>query len=402
MTTPQQAMPGSRPPAAAAELRIGVAGLGSVAPQILSCFRELPGFRLAAAADLRAEARDAFTQRYDLPVFAEVEAMCRSPDLDAIWVATPNLVHCEHVLAAAENGKHVICEKPMAVTLEQCDRMIAAAERNRVQLLQGHSKIFDAPIRALRQLVASGRIGEVIQVDSLNFNDWLQRPRLAPEVDSALGGGLVYRQGPHMVDVVRYAAGGMAKSVRAIAGRHDAHFATEGNFAALIEFENGAVATLGFNGYGYFDVTELTWGIGEGGQQLPEPRSRQPKPRRTGPMEAEEKYRYAASTAPGEVYARGTRMPFFGLTIVSGERGVVRQSPDGLYLYTEGGCEEVPVARHHGRAAELIELRDALAAGRPVFPDGRWGRATLEVCLGILESSRQRCEIPLTRQVPVP
>ncbi|HKT17489.1 MAG TPA: hypothetical protein VJR47_05570 [Stellaceae bacterium] len=119
-------------------------------------------------------------------------------------------------------------------------------------------------------------------------------------------------------------------------------------------------------------------------------------------MTADEKYRYAANTAPGEIYARGTRMPFFGLTIVSGERGVIRQSPDGLYLYTEAGCEKIPVARHQGRTAELIELRDALAAGRPVFPDGRWGRATLEVCLAILESSRRRWEIPLTRQVPVP
>jgi hypothetical protein len=117
-------------------------------------------------------------------------------------------------------------------------------------------------------------------------------------------------------------------------------------------------------------------------------------------MEAEDKYRHVADTAPGEVYARGKRMPFFGLTVVSGERGAIRQSPDGLYLYTESGCEELPVTQRLGRTAELVELRDALAEGRPVFPDGTWGRATLEVCLGILDSSRQRREIPLSRQVP--
>jgi phthalate 4,5-cis-dihydrodiol dehydrogenase len=60
----------------------------------------------------------------------------------------------------------------------------------------------------------------------------------------------------------------------------------------------------------------------------------------------------------------------------------------------------VPVARHAGRTAELIELSDALATGRPVFPDGTWGRATLEVCLGILQSSRTHSDIALTRQVP--
>jgi phthalate 4,5-cis-dihydrodiol dehydrogenase len=384
----------------ATELRVGVAGLGSVAAQILPSFRDLPDVRLAGAADLRPEAREHFARTYDRPAYATVEAMCQAKDLDVVWIATPNPVHCEHVIAAARNGKHAICEKPMAVTLDQCDQMIEAAHKNGVRLLQGHSKIFDAPIKAMRQVVTSGRIGRVIQVNTWNFNDWLQRPRLASEVDTRLGGGLVYRQGPHMVDVVRYVAGGMATSVRAVAGRHDPHFDTEGNFSALIEFEGGAAATLGLNGYGYFDVTELTWGIGEGGQQHPDPRTKMPKPRRTGPMQADEKYRYASGAAQGEVYQRGERMPFYGLTVVSGERGAIRQSPDGLYLYTDTGCEELPVQRSAGRAAELIELRDALTTGRPVFPDGTWGRATLEVCLGILDSSRQHREIALSRQVP--
>jgi hypothetical protein len=94
------------------------------------------------------------------------------------------------------------------------------------------------------------------------------------------------------------------------------------------------------------------------------------------------------------------RMPFFGLTIVSCERGVIRQSPEGLNVYDENGCTEMPVPRNPERAAELCALRDALRNGGEVFPDGRWGAATLETCLAILESSRARKEIELTRQVP--
>jgi phthalate 4,5-cis-dihydrodiol dehydrogenase len=386
--------------AMASELRVGIAGLGSVSAQILPVFEGLEGVRLAAAADLRPEARADFTRRFDLPAYEDVAEMCRTDKIDAVWIATPNMTHCEHTMAAAQNGKHVICEKPMAVSLDQCDAMIAAAEKSGVQLLQGHSKIFDAPIQAMRAVVASGRLGKVFQINTWNFNDWLQRPRLASEVDTTMGGGLVYRQGPHMVDIVRYVAGGMGKSVRAITGRQDPHFDTEGNFSALIEFEGGVAATLGFNGYGHFDVTELTWGIGEGGQQRPDAKQPKSKPRRTGPMVAEEKYHYAATSAPGEVYARGRRMPFFGITVVSCERGMIRQSPDGLYVYSETGCEEVPVTRNAGRAGELIELRDALAQKRPVFPDGRWGRATLEICLAMLASSREHRELPLSRQVP--
>jgi phthalate 4,5-cis-dihydrodiol dehydrogenase len=380
-------------------LRIGLAGLGAASAQILPALQNVPGIELAAAADARKEARDAFFKAYNLPAFDTVEAMCASPDIDVIWVATPNTLHCQHTIAAANGGKHVICEKPMALSLEECDRMIAAAEAAGVQLLQGHSKIFDAPIRAIREVVASGRLGQIVQIDTLNFNDWLQRPRLASEVDTSMGGGLIFRQAPHQVDLVRYIAGGMAASVRATAGRHDPHFDTEGNFAALIEFENGAAATLSFNGYGHFDGTELTWNIGESGELRPDARSRKLRPRRTAAVEPEEKYDYLAKDA-GAIYAQGDKMPFFGLTLVSCERGVIRQSGDGLLIYTEQGLEERALPRDAGRSAEVVELRDALAAGRTVFPDGKWGRATLEVCLAILESSRQRREITLSQQVP--
>jgi phthalate 4,5-cis-dihydrodiol dehydrogenase len=253
----------------------------------------------------------------------------------------------------------------------------------------------------MREIVASGRLGAVVQINSWNFNNWLQRPRLPSEVDTAKGGGLVYRQGPHHVDIVRYIAGGMAVSVRGFAGRRDPHFDTEGNFNALIAFEDGAVANLGFNGYGYFDITELTWSIGEGGAETA-PFWQKPRPRRYGPVEVEAKHTYATTEGPGTGYGeRGPRrMPFFGLTVVSCEKGAIRQSPDGLYVYTEQGREEIPAGPNVQREAELFELLDALKTRRTVFPDGKWGRATLEVCLGILESSHARQEIKLTRQVP--
>jgi len=383
------------------ELRVGMAGLGAASVQILPAFRAIKGARLVGGADVRPEARAAFTQAFDVPAYDTVEALCRSPDIDVVWIATPNMLHCDHAIAAARGGKHVICEKPMAVTLAECDRMIAACKQAGVQLIQGHSKIFDAPIRAMREVVQSGRLGPVVQINAWNFNNWLQRPRLASEVDTTLGGGLVYRQGPHHVDIVRYIAGGMARSVRGMAGRRDSHFDTEGNFNALIAFEDGAVANLGFNGYGYFDVTELTWSIGEGGAETA-PFWKKPRPRRTGPVAVEAKHSYATTEGPGTGYGeRGPRrMPFFGLTVVSCEKGAIRQSPEGLYVYTEQGREEIPAGPNAQREAELVELLDALKTNRTVFPDGKWGRATLEVCLGILESSRTGTEIALTRQVP--
>ena len=218
----------------------------------------MPGMALSAAADIRPDALAGFEQRYGGKGFASVAALCASGTIDAVWIATPNTCHADHTVLAAEHGLHVIVEKPMAVTLAEADRMIAAAARHKVKLVQGHSKIYGAAIRKMREIVASGALGEVIQITSLNFNDWLQRPRLDSEVDTKIGGGVCFRQGPHQVDIVRYLAGGLAKSVRAVTGRADANFATEGDYTALLRFANGARATLAFNGYGFFDSAELT------------------------------------------------------------------------------------------------------------------------------------------------
>ena len=92
--------------------------------------------------------------------------------------------------------------------------------------------------------------------------------------------------------------------------------------------------------------------------------------------------------------------PFFGLNLVSCERGDIRQSPDGLYVYTEEGREEIPCPPFMDRAGELRRLYDAIIKGQAEMADGRWGKATLEVILAILESSRQCREITLAHQVP--
>lgn len=382
------------------QLRVGIAGLGVAASQVLPAFRrENSPYVLAGGADIRAEVREAFGRRFGCPTFASVEAMCRSDAVNAVWISTPNTLHAEHVVTAARHGKHVICEKPMAVTLAECDRMIRAVEDNGVKFLQGHSKIYGAPIRAMEEIVRSGRLGRVVQIQAFNFNDWLQRPRLAPELDTRKGGGLVYRQGPHLIDIVRFLGGGLVKTVRAVTGRADRNFNTEGHFSALLEFENGAAAVAAMNGYGYFDVTELTWGIGEGGYSQAGKRVFPRKPRLTGPADPEKK-----STAASErqEFSGERKQPFFGLTVIACERGVIRQSPDGVYVYTEDGREEIPCQGARGREAELAELASAIAEKRDCFPDGRWGKATLEVCLAMMASSKDGRSRAMHHQVAAP
>jgi phthalate 4,5-cis-dihydrodiol dehydrogenase len=383
-------------------LRIGVAGLGAASKQILPHIDRVPGMALTAGADTRPDAVEEFQKKYQgRKAFHSVEDMYASGEIDAVWIATPNVNHADHTVKAAEHGIHVIVEKPTAVTLAETDRMIEACDRHKVKLVQGHSKVYGPAIQKIREIVASGRLGKVIQINSWNSNDWLQRPRLASEVDTSVGGGIVFRQGPHMIDIIRYIGGGMVKSVRAVTGRNDKNFNTEGDFTAFLEFENGCAATGVFNGYGFFDAAELTWGIGEGGKRLPEENTGQHASgeRLKGAVDMEYKYANPRTTEERATRERSTQS-FFGITVVACEQGIIRQSPNGLFVYSEKGREEIPCGKDEGRAAELKSLQEAIDENRPPFLDGRWGKATLEVCLGMLQSSKERREITLSHQVP--
>src|SRR6266699_2241602 len=108
-------------------LRVGMAGLGGAARGVLPSFKDVPGVELAAVADPRPKALEEFSS-LGVKTFESAEAMCASSDVDAIWIATPNEMHMDHVLVAAQNGKHVICEKPMALNLDQAAKMIEAVE----------------------------------------------------------------------------------------------------------------------------------------------------------------------------------------------------------------------------------------------------------------------------------
>ena len=388
-------------------LGMGMAGLGVASTQILPPVAKLPYVRIAAAADVRPDALAKFHKEYGAAVFTSFEEMCESPDVDFVYIATPNELHARHAILAAEHGKHAIVEKPMATSLAECEAMNAAAEKNGTRLLCGHTHSFDPPIRKIREMIQSGAMGRLRMIHSWNYNEFMYRPRMKHEL--ATSRGVVLNQGPHQVDVVRLIGGGLVKSVRATTGVWDPARPHEGSYTCYLEFEDGVPATLVYSGYGYFDTAELFWWVGEGGQpRAPETNAKVRKRIKgiSGADEEEllkEQMRYGGKRE-GEYshdWQGERRQPFFGLTLVSCDKGDIRQSPDGLIVYGEEGPREVALAGgKRGREAEVDELYQAIVENRPVFHDGRWGAATLEVCLAILESAREKREIFLSHQTP--
>jgi len=370
-------------------LKFGLAGIGAGARNLLEGFAHSPRVRLTAVADVREDALTAMAAEFGVQTFRSVGDMCRQGDVDAIWVATPNQLHAEHAIAALERGKHVIVSKPMAVTLEECVAMNHAAERNGVLLLAGHSQAMAAPIRKMAELAWSGEFGRLAMVHTWHYTDWLYRPRLPAELDESQGGGAVFRQSPHQIDIVRLVAGGRATSVRATTYQLDPNRPATGAYSAFLTFADGAAATIVYSGYGHFSADELTFG--QGRPNLPTIR---------GQAGDEARLKESLRTQRSPATAAHS---FFGLTLATCERADIRQSPNGLYVYDDAGRREIelPVEEQRGEA-EFEELYQAVVHGRPLTHDGRWGLATHEVTLAILQSAREDREVRLSRQVAAP
>ncbi len=383
------------------KLRIGVAGLGRAFTVMLPTFKADPRVALVAAADPRGEARERFASDFSANTYEFVEALCADPAVEIVYVATPHQHHAAHVIAAARNGKHLLVEKPMALTLEDCVAMIAAARDAGVHLIVGHSHSFDAPILRTRDLIASGAFGAARMITALNYTDYLYRPRRPEELDTAQGGGAIFNQAAHQADIVRLLGGGQVKSVRAQTGAWDAVRPTEGAYAALLTFETGAFASLTYGGYGHFDSDEFSGWIGEMGQAKPA-NARKPPPH-FATAEEETAFRYARNYGGADYQppaAQDLAHQHFGTVIVSCERADLRPLPNGVAIYQGGTARLDPLPLPKVPRAEVIdELYAAAVEGRPPLHDGAWAMATLEVCLAMLQSAREGRDVPLRHQV---
>src|SRR5215472_11761686 len=141
-------------------LKIGMIGIGVGGAEILPAMDAMDTIDLVAGADVVPETLRRFKERYPAArTFASAEALCQDPDVEAVWISSPNRFHAEHTILAANHGKHVVVEKPMAINLAEAERMCEAAEKNGVKLLAGHTRAFTLPIRAMRRVIESGKFG---------------------------------------------------------------------------------------------------------------------------------------------------------------------------------------------------------------------------------------------------
>ena len=228
-------------------LRFGIAGFGLHAVR-----RLMPGFALAKKCRVTAlSRRDLATAQksaaeYKIPyAFDSVEALSRSPEVDAVLVTTPNSLHLQDVLTAIAAGKHVLCEKPMAMNADECRQMVEAAKKRGVLLGVAHIFRFDESVNRIRDLVAREAIGRPVFARSeFSFLAGPSHPRKWLYDASVAGAGPIFDIGVHCIDTLRYILQDEVSRVTASAGHDQQSGSVESAAALTLEFSRGTLATV--------------------------------------------------------------------------------------------------------------------------------------------------------------
>lgn len=228
-------------------VRFGIAGFGLHAVK-----RLMPGFAKAKRCRVTAlsrrsmaAARDSAAE-YKIPLgFDSVAAMAASPEVDAVLVTTPNASHLVDVLAAIDAGKHVLCEKPMAMNADECRQMVEAARRRGVVFGVAHVFRFDESLLRFRELLKSGKIGKAIFARSeFSFLADPSHPRKWLYDSAIAGAGPIFDIGVHCIDTLRFVLNDEVTRVSASAASDERSGDVESAASLTLEFSRGTIGTV--------------------------------------------------------------------------------------------------------------------------------------------------------------
>lgn len=331
------------------KLRLGIVGVGGmgIANYHARSFLETGRVELVACCDIRAEALAAFGDRFGVPNrYENAQAMFEASHLDLVAICANETVHAPlTILAANYAPKAILCEKPMAMSLEEADAMLEACQKSGVRLFVGHQRRYVAQYALARELLLSGAVGELLEIEA-----------------STHPGSSLLVDGTHTVDLIRFFLGDapvewVFGQVEARTGRVGWGHPLEDASLAMIRFQTGIRAVLTTGGH------------------------LSPRREALRPVEPEAYHRF---------WVLGTR----GVLEVNGD-GKVGERPL-VRLVSDSGenIPEVTPGWYRGLSPHADLLR-ALEDGGPHLLDGLSARATLEILMAVYESARCRRLITL-------
>ena len=317
-------------------------GTGRVHQTMAPAIGAAAGTRLVAVLSRDQQRAAAFAAQFGIAhAHDSLQSLLANPEVDVVYVASPNGLHVAHAVAAARAGKHVFCEKPLALSLDGCRDIRSACRAHGVQLGLGVMFRQHPAHRMARALVADGALGEVVQAQIRLGVAWRDRQ---PDwyADTALAGaGVLYMAGVHRIDLLRYVLASEVREVSAMVGEHTPQRPWDEWATALLRFDNGVRAGM-----------DLDIRLPNGNSDL-------------------------------EIH--GTR----GSLVVSGSTtSWWGGSGSELLLKTGAATECHQFDRIDLYRSQVEDFNRAIAEGADPAGDGHDGQACAQICMAMLESSR--------------
>jgi predicted dehydrogenase len=325
--------------------RWGIIGAGIIADNRMApALQASPTSELVAVYARRRDKAEAFAQRHGARrAYDRVEDLVRDEEMDGVYIASPNNLHAEHTLLAARHGKHVLCEKPMAMTPAECQQMIEACEKYNVKLMIAFMMRFHACHQQARRLAADGFLGEYVLAEAtcpFHLPDLTRTWRFQPQLSA---GGVVMDVAVHLIDTLHYILDREVTGVQATLNHAPDSYPCEGTASLLLDFEGGAQGVVTVS----FDAP-----YGESAFQL--------------------------HGSAGSIFVKGS----FG------------QEPTGTFVAASAaGRVEMPIQPLSQYVAQAEHFVSCVENDRQPMIDGREGKKNLEIALGAYESFATGCKV---------
>jgi UDP-N-acetyl-2-amino-2-deoxyglucuronate dehydrogenase len=359
--------------------RVGLIGLGEVAEVHLEAYKNIEGIEVVAGAELGKERLNRFIKQWKIHGYTSYEEMLRTEQLDIACVLTPARAHREVMQKVADYGVHVLCEKPLAVTLADAEAMIEACKKKNIKLCYGASYRYLPACRKAKEIIDKGLLGNLsvlmeCYVGGQGIQHWKDLgPGHYPEGGPGGGGMGLMDHGIHLVDLFLWYAG---SGVEYVVGRGNYSGQDPNTEFLTMIFKNGTVGQLVYNEATFFSD-----------------------------MPAEGQFSWGMSwDIHGCILPGGIWDPHPGTIRVHGEKGALRIFPyaNKLFFFTDGKNEQIDVENHPMPSNFTFQMESFVGRlGRNEEPEvtGRDGWKTLEVVLAGYRSFETKKMVPLKSEV---
>jgi predicted dehydrogenase len=223
---------------------VGIIGLGAVSSRHLSAVESVANAQLVAVSDINENALSRVGDKYNCRAYSDYRELLQDEEIGIVIICLPHFLHMEASVAALEAGKHVLVEKPMAINVEQCDRMIEASNKSQKLLSVGHMHHFFPKNVEVKHILDNKELGELVMLRDEGYRPFKVEGRAKWYLDKATQGGLWYQNGIHLIDRACWWVGSRVVAVKAMIGSRFYDFSADDVATAMLHFENGVYATL--------------------------------------------------------------------------------------------------------------------------------------------------------------